>query len=199
MQPVALRYQAGKLAAYVRTLCQLTHVGAPGLQFPGRDGWLRAVVEDEGLIGVHIHKLQRLRQVARADQDVVDESGVAERANAAIECRAENELIVWLILDDVAQTFQPCALTKGCERLWQLRRLDGGPANDAFHPAGVAGFVGQSQKPARLLKILARLHCDRSRNLGEVETRLQIAGQEVTTKDAHLFVDPAVLLWRVAP
>jgi len=51
------------------------------------------VIENKLLVGMHIHKASRLRQMTRVNQDVVSESGVLERPDTAVECRAEDDEI----------------------------------------------------------------------------------------------------------
>src|SRR3984885_3544542 len=118
---------------------------SPGLDSSSRDGRLRAMVQNKWLTRMHIHEAHRLRQMPRVDQDVVDESGVTQHADPAIERLAKDELIVRLILDDVAQpsqphTFQPGALSKLRKCLGKIRSSDRSPADDTLHPNSVAVF-----------------------------------------------------------
>src|SRR3984885_5272760 len=142
---------------------------SPGLEFSSRDSRLRAMVQNKWLTRMHIHEAHRLRQMPRVDQDVVDESGVTQHADPAIERLAKDELIGRLILDNVSQPSQFGVLSKVCKGLGKICRCDRGPADNTLHPSSVSGLLGQTQQPAGLLKALPRLYGNRSRDTSVIE------------------------------
>ena len=110
--------------------------------------------------------------MARLDHDVVHDFCVFEFADTTIECVIQNELVIRLILDEVAQPLQLFVLLQIGQHLCKLRSGDRRPAHDSLHPGGVTGFVvGQAQEPAGFFKGLAGLHrdCAQQRRHGREE------------------------------
>ena len=76
-------------------------------------------------------ELYRHRQVARIDKDVVGEPGLRGRGDAAQELRAQQEALVRLALDDVAQAHQAGPAGQDLDLRGRVRRLKVHPAHDA--------------------------------------------------------------------
>ena len=94
---------AGNLAVDVFALGQLADAGCPvGVEVSRNDAWLGDVIDDERLVWMHVHKLDRLRQVFPENQEIVSEIVFREVADACVEVGAEDEIIVRLVMDDMA-------------------------------------------------------------------------------------------------
>ena len=94
---------SGDLAADVFALGQLADAGGPfGVEVSGCDARLGDVIDDKRLAGMHVREPDRLRQVLPENQDVVNEPVFSEVANALIEVGAEDEVVVRLVMHDVA-------------------------------------------------------------------------------------------------
>ena len=122
-------------------------------------------------------------------------------ADAAIECRAEDELIIRLVLDDVAQASQLFALTEVCKRLREVIGGDGRPADNALDPRA-ASRVSPSANP-RSQWVSSRLWHACTAMVPEIPAESSSGFRSCVRKSrrnrTHMLVDPAILVWHVTP
>src|ERR1700746_2674346 len=85
---------------------QLSDVSAPGIHYALADSRFRNVVENKSMLRMTIHKLNRCRQVSLKNQDVVNQTGVLETRDAAVESRIENKVVIRFALNDVAKPLE---------------------------------------------------------------------------------------------
>lgn len=114
---------AGEFAGEVGAFGEFADAGEPGVVAAGGgDDGFGDVVEDEGLAGVAVDEGGGVGEVARVDEDVVDEAMAVELGDAVVEVIAEDEGVVGFVLDDVADAFEQRVrgqFGEGCgEFLW---------------------------------------------------------------------------------
>ena len=106
-RPRRLGDHPGQLAADVRALGERRHRALPFRStWSGGDAGLRDVVDDEAHVGQPAHHLERGGQLAGAHQQVVDEAGLADRLDAALDVLAQEPFLVRLVVDLVADADQ---------------------------------------------------------------------------------------------
>jgi hypothetical protein len=133
------------------------------------------VVEHQRLRGVGGDELDDPRQVARVDEDLVDELVPRERAHAAAEVRALEEALVGLVLHDVAQALEPRLAREARELALDLGRAQVRPADDAHHERVRAR---EAEQELRLGAARAGLHREAALEARAAQLRLEVAGRK---------------------
>ena len=87
--PVGLGDHARELAGDVRQGAERLHQRRPGVDLARGDRRFGEVVDDEAHVGKRLRRRQRRRQLARADQDVVGQTGVTHRGQPALHVRTQ--------------------------------------------------------------------------------------------------------------
>jgi molybdopterin converting factor small subunit len=170
-------------------------VGAPGFEFAGCDFWLGDVVEDELLVRVPVYKADGFFELALEDEDVVDEAGFGEGADASVEIGIA-EKAGGFGLDYVAEAYE---FWLGCEfgeRCFEVGRCDGCPSYDS---ANLGTGFGEFEKPVGFLECLAGLDADGAVDLCVRQLCDEVLGEKVAAEGGHAVVDPAVFGGGVLP
>ena len=113
-------------------------MSAPGFEFVGCDFGFGDVVEDEDLLRMTVDEADGFFELALKDEDVVDEVGLGEGADAAVEVGGVEEAFGFG-LDYVAEADE---LWLGCElwkRCFEAGGCDGGPSYNAANLGTGAG------------------------------------------------------------
>lgn len=150
--PESLEVTLGKASSLCRSSLQGREAALP-------NRGLTHVVENEGLLGKLGHELGCERPVPREQQEVVGQVELAEPGYGRAEVRPKEELVVRLVVDDVAEPDELRVAGESGVVVPNARRAQVHPAHHSFD-VGVP--VGQLQQPLGLLDHLARLHGDRA-------------------------------------
>src|SRR5439155_18071346 len=127
----------------------------------------RQVVKHENLVGVEVDKLDDGRQVAFVNQNVVHQTLSGKLPDSGVEIRAQNELVVGLGLNYVAQALQFFA--EQCFK--NFRKRGGKDGRPAHHSADELVACSHVEQPFRFAKRLASLHDDGSTDAARFQFR----------------------------
>ena len=147
------------------------------------------MIDDEGLPGVAVHERDRVRQVAREDEHVVDEAEPLQRGHAAVEIAPQHVPIVRLVVDDVPEAFERPIHRQPLDVRLNRRHDERHPPDD---PADDRVLVGEAEQPLRLGNGVLRLHGDRARHPGARERGIQSRGPVVALEQRHRIRDPGI-------
>ena len=162
-------------------------VGPARVEVPGADGGLGDVIDDERLLRVPIDERDRLRQVLREDQHVVDQAVPAQPGDAAVDVVTQQVVVVGLVVDDVADAAEPAIGAQPRQRVLEIRGDERHPADDA---GDALGRRGQGEHPLRLVDPLLRVHQDGAVDAGAGERRLELGQAVVLPQRRHRLGDP---------
>src|SRR5260370_32812983 len=99
-------------------VCQGRHGLFPRqVSWSRRDSWLGDVVEHEAYIGKVAHQLDGGWKLTGSDQEVVDQTCIADCANPAPHLRAQQPARISLVVDLVADAHQRAAARAGAQLL----------------------------------------------------------------------------------
>ncbi len=180
--PVGLGDHAGELAGDVGERGEGAQAGRPGIDSVVADVGLGDVIEDEALVRESARELERGGELARVDEDVVGEIERGEGGDAALEVGAEHEVVVGLVLHDVADAAEFLVHGEASELVADVDRAEVDPAD---HAADEVVLRRELEQPLRLGDVLLRLDCDRAIECGRAEERGEVIGQEVAFEGGH--------------
>ena len=95
----------------------------------------------------------------------------AQLGDAAVDVVTQQEVVVRLVVDDVAHAAQPPIGAEPRQRVVQIGRDERHPADDA---GDASGRRGQREHPLGLVDPLLRVHQDRAVDAGARQRRLEI-------------------------
>src|SRR5579864_5051459 len=107
------------------------HQNGPCRTIFGFDLRFRHVVDNESLLRKARDQFERGRQLFGIDENVVGEIELTQTRDSPDEIFANQEAIVWFVLDDVTESAQLPKLREKLHALRSLRRTQINPANDS--------------------------------------------------------------------
>lgn len=154
------------------------------------------MVEDEALVGEACGELGGDGEMAGINKDVVGKIEFGESGNAAEKVGMEEEAVVGLALDNVADADEMRIESELGEIVAERGRAEIDPANDA---GDERESRGEFEQPKGFLNGLASLNGNAALKTGGEKKRMKIRGEEVAAKRGEGVVDPGVFEGIVAP
>ncbi len=130
------------------------------------------------------------------EQEIVGQIEVEQLRDAAAKVRPQDEVVVGLVVDYVADADQFGMLGESLQLLAEPVRAQIHPADDTLDE-GV--LFCEFQEPAGFFEVLPGLYGDAAVELNTVQQWLQVVGEEVLLQSLHLVRHPGVLGGAVAP
>src|ERR1035438_3278461 len=148
---------AGKLAENVRRTRKLLQVFSPRGEKAVRDHRFGDVVQDKRLPRELLHQLRSDAKMLGNKQQVIGQIELPQPRDAVQKPRAQHELIVRLVLNDVAYSDE---LRMSRETLQLTGQVRGQQVHPPDNTLDESVFSGEFKQPACLFQSLTRLHCN---------------------------------------
>jgi len=188
--PIGAVSQSRHFAKDIRAGRQRLQPGLPRPELSRSDVGEAEVVEHETLLGKVPDELHGGGHVSGEDEQVVREAEWPERGDAPLEVVAEEEPLVRLIYDDVAEALDPRVGLEAFQPGGHIRGAQIDPAYNAFN-AGVR--PRQVEEPLVLVRQLTSLDGDAAVEASPTQKGLEVAGQEGSLQGPEFVCDPHVL------